>query len=123
RQALLYALDRDGLIATAYERQATRAESPISPGSWAYSPSLTRYEPDAKLAGLLLDEAGWLRGEDGVRRKDGAALAFTLTTNRDPVRIAVAENAAAAWNSLGLQVSVSAVGVTELIRDRLEPRD
>ena len=122
RQALLYALDRDALIAGALDGEGARADSPLSPTSWAYSPSLTRYEPDAHLAGLLLDEAGWPRGQDGLRRKDGRPLAFTLTTNADPVRVAVAEAVAAAWNQVGLQVSVSAIGVTDLIRNRLEPR-
>jgi peptide/nickel transport system substrate-binding protein len=123
RQALLYALDRDALIFDALDGQAARAESPIPPTSWAYSPSLTRYETDAKLAGLLLDEAGWLREADGVRRKDGAPLSFTLTTNPDPVRVAVAAAAASSWNAIGLQVNVSTIGVSELVRNRLEPRD
>jgi peptide/nickel transport system substrate-binding protein len=123
RQALLYALDRDALIFDALDGQAARAESPIPPTSWAYSPSLTRYETDAKLAGLLLDEAGWLREADGVRRKDGAPLSFTLTTNPDPVRVAVAEATASSWNAIGLQVNVSTIGVSELVRNRLEPRD
>ena len=123
RQALFYGLDRDGLILEAVGGGAVRADSPIPPASWAYSPSLTRYEPDENLAGLLLDEAGWRLDGDGVRRKDGVALGFTLTINPDPVRVAVAEGVAAAWNRLGLQVKVSTVGLTELVRNRLEPRD
>ena len=33
---------------------------------------------DARAAAALLDEAGWRRGADGVRHKDGRRLAFTL---------------------------------------------
>ncbi len=123
RQALLYALDRDQIVVDAADGAGVKAESPIPPTSWAYSPSLTRYETDPNLAGLLLDDAGWTLGDDGVRRKDGKALAFTLTTNPDPVRVAVAEAVAAAWNRLGLQVSVTTAGVSELVRKHLEPRD
>jgi peptide/nickel transport system substrate-binding protein len=123
RQALLYALDRDALIFEALDGEATRADSPLPPTSWAYSPSLTRYATDANLASLLLDEAGWRIEADGVRRKEGVALGFTITVNPDPVRVAVAERMAAAWSRLGLLVSVSTVGVTELVRDRLEPRE
>ena len=123
RQALLYALDRDALIFDALDGQGVRADSPIPPASWAYSPSLTRYGTDPKQAALLLDDAGWLRDSDGVRRKAGVALAFTLITNTDPVRVALAQEIADAWNQIGLQVTVSSVGVSELVRKRLEPGD
>jgi len=33
---------------------------------------------DARAAAALLDEAGWRRGADGVRRRDGSRLAFTV---------------------------------------------
>jgi peptide/nickel transport system substrate-binding protein len=122
RQALLYAIDRDALIRDVLRGQAVRADSPIAPGSWAYSPSLTRYDEDPALADLLLDEAGWLKGEDGVRRKDGTALAFALTTGPDPVRVAVAERVAEAWNAIGASVTIESSGLTELVRDTIEQR-
>jgi peptide/nickel transport system substrate-binding protein len=123
RQALLYALDRDALVRDAFGGGAAKAESPIPPSSWAYSPSLTRYEFDPRLAALLLDEAGWPRDAGGVRSRDGRPFAFTLVTSPDAVRFAAAQAAAASWNALGLQVTVSTVGVTELLRNRMSPRD
>ncbi len=123
RQALLYALDRDQLIADTLGGEGVKAESPIPPTSWAYSPALARYETDPNLAGLLLDDAGWMRDADGVRRKDGKPLAFTLITSADPVRVAVSEAVADAWNQLGLQVTVQTTGVSDLIRNHLETRD
>jgi peptide/nickel transport system substrate-binding protein len=123
RQALLYALDRDALIRDVLRGQASRADSPVAPGSWAYSPSLTRYGVDIDLANLLLDEAGWLVGTDGVRSKDGATLAFTITTGPDPVRLAVANRIAEAWNELGASITVQSSGLTELVRDIIEQRN
>jgi peptide/nickel transport system substrate-binding protein len=102
--------------------QASRADSPIAPGSWAYSPSLTRYNADPGLANLLLDEAGWLMGADGIRRKGATPLAFTLTTGPDPVRLAVAERIAEAWNAVGAGVTVQSSGLTNLVRDTIEQR-
>jgi peptide/nickel transport system substrate-binding protein len=122
RQALLYAIDRDALIRDVLRGQASRADSPIAPGSWAYSPKLTRYDPDPALANLLLDEAGWTRDEDGIRRKAGRALQFTLTTGPDAVRIAVAQRIAEAWNALGANVTVESSGLTSLVRDTIEQR-
>ncbi len=123
RQALLYAVDRDALIRDILRGQASRADSPIAPGSWAYSPSLTRYDADPQTANLLLDDAGWLKGPDGIRRKGAVALAFTLTTGPDPVRVAVAQRVAEAWNALGAQVTVESTGLTTLVRDTIEQRD
>ena len=123
RQALLYAIDRDALIREVLRSQASRADSPIAPGSWAYSPSLTRYGADPQLANLLLDEAGWLKGEDGIRRKGGTALAFKLSTGPDPVRVAVAKRVADAWNAIGASVVVESTGLTTLVRDLIQQRD
>lgn len=122
RQALLYAIDRDALIRDVLRGQAARADSPIAPGSWAYSPSLTRYDVDPGLANLLLDEAGWIEGEDGIRRRGTESLAFTLTTGPDPVRVAVARRVADAWNAVGASVTVESSGLTELVRDTIEQR-
>jgi len=123
RQALLYAVDRDAIINDVLRGQATRADSPIAPSNWAYSASLTRYEANTEVANLLLDEAGWSKGADGVRRRGGQQLAFTITTSSDPVHKQVAEKVAEAWNALGARVGVTQVGLTPLVRDLIEQRN
>jgi peptide/nickel transport system substrate-binding protein len=121
RQALLYAIDRDAIL-ESLPGQAARADSPLPPGTWAYQAAFERYRHDPALAGLLLDEAGWRRSATGVRIKDGRELAFTLATNSDPVRLAVATELARLWGEAGFKVTVEAGGVTALVRDLLEPR-
>jgi peptide/nickel transport system substrate-binding protein len=123
RQALLYAIDRGKLIESVLRGQAVRADSPIPPQSWAHSASLTRYQVNAELANLLLDEAGWRRGPDGVRRRGTQDLAFTITASADPVQSEVAKRVAAAWNELGARVTVEVTGLTALVRDLIEQRD
>jgi len=123
RQALLYAVDRGKIIDEVLRGQATRADSPIPPASWAYSGSLTRYEANAEVANLLLDEAGWRRGADGVRRRGGQTLAFSITASSDPVHTEVAKRVAAAWNELGANVTVKVSGLTALVRDLIEQHD
>jgi len=100
-----------------------RADSPIAPQSWAHSASLTRYEVNAEVANLLLDEAGWRRGADGVRRRGSQDLAFVITASADPVHAEVARHVAAAWNELGARVTVEVTGLTALVRDLIEQRD
>jgi peptide/nickel transport system substrate-binding protein len=123
RQALLYAVDRGRIIDEVLRGQAVRAGSPIAPASWAYSGSLTRYEANTEVANLLLDEAGWLKGADGVRRRSGQTLAFSITTSSDPVQSDVAKRVAADWNALGARVTVELSGLTPLVRDLIEQRD
>ncbi len=122
RQALLYGLDRETMLGDLVEGQATVAQSPIVPGSWAYAPALERYDPDDKQAGLLLDDAGWPLGGDGVRRKDGQPLTFAITTTPDPGNFAAAQAVAAEWNELGAQVHIVSIGTTTLVRDLLDAR-
>jgi peptide/nickel transport system substrate-binding protein len=51
--------------------------------SWAYAPDqiTNKYPYDLNKANQLLDQAGWVKGPDGIRAKDGKKLSFTLWTN------------------------------------------
>jgi peptide/nickel transport system substrate-binding protein len=119
---LLYALDRDAIVRDVFDGQTLRADSPILPGSWAFTAALRRYGADAKLAGLLLDEAGWRLNDRGVRVRGADQLGFTLATSTDPAQVAVAQEVANRWEAVGARVTVEAGGVTTLVRDLLEPR-
>jgi peptide/nickel transport system substrate-binding protein len=92
------------------------------PGSWAYTPSLKRYDAEAKVATALLDDAGWLLTPQGVRTKGSQQLRFTLVTNGDPQRVAVAQAVAQRWNAIGARVTVEARGTSVLVREMLAPR-
>jgi peptide/nickel transport system substrate-binding protein len=122
RQALTYALDRDAIVGEALAGRGPRADSPIPDGTWAFTATMGRYGTDAGVAAALLDDAGWRPGPGGVRTKGGATLSFTLSTNNDPVRVAVAQAIAAKWKGLGVDVKIEAGGTTTLVRDLLEPR-
>lgn len=119
RQALLYALDRNELASIA---RGIAAEGPIVAGTWASAEGVRRYETDTRMAGMLLEESGWRLTERGVRARDGSDLVLILTTNNDPVRIAVAEAVAAAWRGVGVSVRVEVHGATDLVRELLDPR-
>ncbi|MFL5803941.1 MAG: ABC transporter substrate-binding protein [Roseiflexaceae bacterium] len=82
RQALFYAVDREGIVKTIRNGLSTIAQGTMPVLSWAYQPDkmTVRYEYDPDKAKQMLDEAGWKAGADGVREKDGQKLAFTLNT-------------------------------------------
>ncbi|MEZ4559087.1 MAG: ABC transporter substrate-binding protein [Caldilineaceae bacterium] len=53
---------------------ATVAHSNIPPSSYYHRSDLKQYEYDPAKAAAMLDEAGWVVGDDGIREKDGVAL-------------------------------------------------
>ncbi|MFE2045077.1 ABC transporter substrate-binding protein [Streptomyces sp. NPDC059477] len=76
REAVQRGINIDQNVETVTFGQYPRAWSPISPTTPNYDKTLEGSWPyDAKLAGQLLDEAGWTaRDADGYRTKDGERL-------------------------------------------------
>lgn len=122
RQALLYALDRQGIVDRIAGGAGTVLDSPILPYSWAYDGQVKQYGRDPEQAKSLLDKVGWKPGSDGVRARDEVKLQFTLLTNDDPLRVKLAEEISRQWATVGVKADVQAVGITGLMRDYLQPR-
>ena len=81
RQALQAGINRQEIIDTVYTQDWKLATSFIQsnvPGATDHS-DLLAYNPDR--AEKLLDEAGWAKGADGVRVKDGKPLELTIHSN------------------------------------------
>jgi ABC-type transport system substrate-binding protein len=111
RQALAWGVDRAAVAEIAGEGLTEPAPSWLASNPaypQADQQGFTRYDPD--LAGRLLDEAGWVRGPDGRRAKDGVPLAFRLQTwgTEGPT----GEVLQAQWNALGVDVALSYVDNT-----------
>jgi peptide/nickel transport system substrate-binding protein len=110
RQALLYGLNRQGLIDQVLAGQGLVADSPILPILWAYDPTVRRYLYDPERAIGLLDASGWLDSDgDRVRDKEGVELAFTLLTSDDPTMVQMAEEVAREWSAIGVDVTVRSI--------------
>lgn len=71
--------------------------------------NLPAHDPAA--AASTLDSAGWPKGPDGVRAKNGKRLALTVLygTQLGPTMAPTAELAQQAWQALGAQVTLKAV--------------
>ena len=82
RRAVAMGIDRARIMRDLDGELWVPGESDRLPDQFGYDPALVqpRYDPSA--AARLLDAAGWRRGPDGVRRKNGRALAldFVATT-------------------------------------------
>ena len=103
RQALSYAIDRQGFVDAFYKYPEASEEvskislgyvptldwSPVSDSLGAYVTrqesleGLQIYDFDLDKANQILDEAGWRRGENGIREKDGQKLEIRFLQLQD----------------------------------------
>lgn len=104
RRAINCGLDRDAVIEHVLDGYGKVAYSVGDGMPWS-SPDM-KVELDREKAARLLDEAGWKRGEDGVRSRDGVRAAFDIWySSDDSVRQAIANEFANQMAELGLEVT------------------
>jgi peptide/nickel transport system substrate-binding protein len=112
RQALQHGIDRQQVLSTVYTPDWLAATSFIQgnvPGATDHSAD---FAFDAARSAALLEEAGWAKGPDGVRTKDGAPLKLTLYPNPYlATSKAVDELVAQQLRGLGFQVDIQAFDV------------
>jgi peptide/nickel transport system substrate-binding protein len=77
---------------------------------------------DAEKANALLDEAGWTKGADGVREKDGAKLTVTLWTQNDSVFRRLTEVVQAQLKAVGFDPQIQTFD-SSTIRDQYKTGD
>lgn len=108
RQALLYALDRETLVQQLFENKQEVAASFMNPLDWVYSDAIPHYPHDPEKAAALFDEAGWVLGDDGIRRDAaGAALSLELmTTAGDRTRELVEQVLQSQWKKAGVDIRI-----------------
>lgn len=110
RQALAYALDREGMVKAILFGTSKVAVGTEPVLSWAYAPDqiTAKYSYDVAKAKSLLDDAGWKPGSDGIRAKDGTRLSFKLWTNSgNNVRESYITYMQQAWKEIGVEATPS----------------
>ena len=80
RRAIALAIDRQRLSADITHGQYPVADSDQPPFSWAFARDVRQPRFDPGAADRALDALGWVRGADGVRRKNGQALSLVFAT-------------------------------------------
>ncbi len=80
RAALYMAIDREAIIDALYYGVPTATETFMPPQSFYFNPDLPAHEFNLEQARKMLDEAGWLPGDDGIRANDGVRLSFANST-------------------------------------------
>ena len=108
RQAINYAIDKEGIAAAVFKGIA---------GTPAYGylpPHFAAHYPDAKSIGYVyneetarqtLEDAGWVE-VDGVREKDGVALSLKLIVANSPEYVATVQVVQANLEAIGIKLEV-----------------
>ena len=107
RRALLMALDRQGIVDAILFKQGAVADSTVPRVSWGYSKNVRpKYAFDRAGAERMLDGAGWTKGADGVRQKNGDQFRFEILY---PAGVKFLEDMAASlqdqWKRIGVQAT------------------
>ena len=79
RQAIQYAIDKQLIVDKLLYGKAKVTATDI-PDGWAHNPDLSPSEYDPEQAVALLEEAGWMVGDDGIREKNGLKMRLKITT-------------------------------------------
>jgi peptide/nickel transport system substrate-binding protein len=106
RRAMFHAIDREAIARQLMRGTVTIANTPINPSSPYFNPDVSSYAHDPDRARRLLDEAGWVKGPDGVRVKDAQRFSFEML-NRSGTRdrTAIAQVIQAQLKQVGIEVT------------------
>ncbi|WP_431270711.1 peptide ABC transporter substrate-binding protein [Dankookia sp. P2] len=108
RQALLLAIDRAQIVARLFEGRQTVAHGSVNPLDPMHDPAVPQWNFDPARAAALLEQAGWARGPDGIRRNAaGERLQIELmTTAGNRAREAVQQVLQGMWRQAGVEARI-----------------
>ncbi|SDS70025.1 ABC transporter substrate-binding protein [Microlunatus soli] len=127
RTALFQAVDWDAWTKVHTADQGSRAKtlSVLTPSPCQYDSiagNLPGHDPAA--AAAALDEAGWKKGSDGVRTKDGKQLALTVVfRNNSDSSSASAELLQTAWQKLGAKITLKGGDANFVLNETISSKD
>ncbi|MDQ3930635.1 MAG: peptide ABC transporter substrate-binding protein, partial [Chloroflexota bacterium] len=125
REAIITGINRQKIVNDTLRGKGTVLHTPLPPASplslqnqafaqqWADKLKLPQYAYDVTKANAILDGAGWVKGPDGIRAKDGQRLDLkyvVVGTNRP--RETAATQVEADLEALGMRVEVKKVTST-----------
>ncbi|GAA6762695.1 MULTISPECIES: peptide ABC transporter substrate-binding protein [Thermus] len=112
RQAILHALNREGLVKAFFDGLQPVAHTWIAPVNPLFNPNVRKYEFDLKKAEALLAEMGWRKGPDGIlqRTVGGRTVRFEIeyvTTAGNAIRERTQQFFAEDLKKIGIAVKIN----------------
>ncbi len=108
RQALAFLIDKDSVEKHIYGRTGLATANYIN-NPERFRSKTTKYEFNIDKANALLDKAGWVKGADGVRAKDGKRLKFVYQTSINQPRQKTQAIVKQACQKAGIEIEIKAV--------------
>lgn len=106
RKAMSMAIDRPLLVEIGYG-QAGKLTCNLVPAPAIYASDNTScLTQDIAGANKMLDDAGWAKGADGIRAKDGVRLSFTYQTSTNAVRQDFQALIKQWWSEIGIDAEL-----------------
>jgi peptide/nickel transport system substrate-binding protein len=107
RRALSMAIDREAIVEVGYGPAGKPTCNLLSaPEIYASTANDWCLKQDIDGANRLLDEAGWVRGSDGVRAKDGVRLSLLYQTATNSVRQGTQALVKDMWSQIGMETEL-----------------
>jgi peptide/nickel transport system substrate-binding protein len=107
RRALALAIDRDVIVEAGYGKAGTPTCNVIpAPDIYASKAKEWCNKPDVAGANALLDKAGWVKGADGIRAKNGVRLSFLFQTSTNSVRQTTQTLIKDMWSQIGVETEL-----------------
>lgn len=107
RQALVLGFNRKEAIESLLEGRGKLAKHFVTERDPWHNPKIKQYDFNRREANRLLDEAGWKRGADGIRAKDGKRMTLTLMGSSGNKLIDMIEAyVQTQWKDIGIEILI-----------------
>lgn len=125
RKALYYGINRPAMIKSVLFGQGTNATGVEPPTSWAYDANATpQYKYNPAKANKMLDDAGWTKGADGIRTKNGTRMAFKLEASAGNLTLSnIMQVVQQNWKAIGVEATPTEVQFTQLVTELTASRN
>lgn len=128
RQALIYGFDREAFVQKYYDGHSIVLDVPFSQVSYANTDSLKSkvnpYTYNKEKAIAILEEAGWMPGDDGYRYKDGQKLEIKWLTYTDSRYVeTLIPMLGAYWKEIGVELIAEQMEFNTLVEKVYLERD
>lgn len=114
RRAINLAVDTQAIADSIFFGHAEVANSYIHPATLDFNSEmdLSQYSYDPEAAAALLDDAGWVPGDDGVREKDGQRLSLVVYGFNSPLWRQIMEAMQGNLREVGVELDLQLTDAT-----------
>lgn len=123
RRAFASAVNRAEIIDGALGGNGRETPALILPGRSGYDPKIKGINFDPAVANDTLEKAGWVKGEDGVRRKEGKIMKFRFVYVDSAENTKVAEFLKKQFAVIGVELELISVDVNQINANFIRPRN